>query len=284
MVKTIGNPGTWLLGGLGGTARHASETMDRIAGDETGDPVVQRISTDDLRHALRKGVEDFTAARADVMAIVLFYPVIGALLAAVALHANLLHYLFPIAAGFVLLGPVAAVGLYEISRRREAGEDVNWTAALSLIGRPRFGAIIVLGLYLTAIFLIWIAVAGLVYQLTLGPEPPLSVGTFLSDVFTTGAGWAMIVFGVAIGFLFAFAVLAMSVVSFPLLLDRRVGVPKAIATSIEVTRKNPREVLTWGFIVALGLFLGSIPLFIGLIFVLPILGHATWHLYRRAVS
>jgi uncharacterized membrane protein len=107
---------------------------------------------------------------------------------------------------------------------------------------------------------------------------------FVRDVLTTSAGWTMIVLGLIVGFAFALLVLAISVVSFPLLLDRHVGVPTAIITSVRVARKNPRVIATWGLIVAAGLVLGSVPLFIGLVVVMPILGHATWHLYRHAIE
>jgi uncharacterized membrane protein len=120
-------------------------------------------------------------------------------------------------------------------------------------------------------------------MLTLGPEPPASVAAFFSDVFTTGAGWTMIAVGVGVGFLFAVLVLAISVVSFPLLLDRDVGLPTAVITSVRAVAANPETMAIWGLIVAAGLVIGSIPFFLGLAIVLPVLGHATWHLYRRIV-
>lgn len=283
MVKTIGNPLSWAARGFIGTARQVSQTVERIGGEVDITPETMLLTSDDLRDALRLGYADFKAARADVMFICLIYPVIGVLLAAVGFNASLLPVIFPVAAGFALLGPLAAVGLYEVSRRREKGEDVSWLAALGVIRSPNFGAVFVLGLYLAALFFAWIVVAHFIWLITLGPEQPETVSAFLTDVFTTGAGWAMIVVGIGVGFCFALAVLATSVVSFPLLLDRNVGVPVAVATSYRVFRENPREILTWGFIVAALLVLGSIPAFIGLVIVLPVLGHATWHLYRRAV-
>jgi uncharacterized membrane protein len=285
MVKTIGNPGTWLIQGLFGAAERATESVEHIGGSgEIAPPKVQHLEFHDIRDSLRKGYDDFAAARADVMFICLLYPVIGVLLAGVAFNSSLLPLLFPVAAGFAILGPVAAIMLYEISRRREKGETVRWTQGLSLLGAPNIGAIIVLALYLVAIFFVWVMVAGLIYDFTLGPEPPVSASAFLRDIVSTGAGRVMLVAGMGTGFLFALAALAISVVSFPLLLDRDVGVPVAVTTSIEVTRRNPRIVLLWGLIVATGLFLGSLPFFAGLIVVLPVLGHSTWHLYRRAVA
>ena len=283
MVKTIGNPLSWTAHSLAGASRHISDSVDTIGGEEHVLPEILPMTTRDIRIALQKGYEDLIAVRADVMFLCLIYPVIGVLLAGVGFNANLLPLVFPVAAGFALVGPLAAVGLYEVSRRREKGETVSWLTALKVIKSPNFGAIIVLGLYLAALFVAWIVAAHAIWLLTLGPVQPESLTSFLGAVFTTSSGWAMIVMGMAVGFCFAVAVLATSVVSFPLLLDHNIGVPAALITSYRVFRKNTRVIATWGLVVAALLLLGSIPAFIGLIIVLPILGHATWHLYRRAV-
>ena len=228
-------------------------------------------------------MEDFGACRTDVIALCVFYPVIGALLAWFAFDRNLVPLLFPVISGFALLGPVAGVGLYEMSRRREIGEEPSWAHAFAVVRHPSFAAIAVLGLMLGGVFVVWMLTAHGIYYATLGPELPASLGAFLRDTFTTGAGWAMIIVGCAVGSLFAALVLAISVVSFPLLLDRDVGLPVAVITSLRVTAANPVPIAVWGLIVAAGLVIGSIPFFLGLIVVLPVLGHATWHLYRRTV-
>jgi len=173
--------------------------------------------------------------------------------------------------------------MYEMSRRREQGLPVSLANWGDVLASPRFGAIFLLGLLLIAIFLVWLASAQAIYAVTLGPEPPASLQAFLRDLLTTSAGWIMIGVGIGVGFLFALLVLAISVVSFPLLLDRDVGLPMAIVTSVRAVIANPAPMAVWGLIVACGLVIGTIPLFLGLAVVVPILGHATWHLYRKTV-
>lgn len=265
------------MGSAGRAVRGAAETRQ-------APPMVRRISVADLRDALARGLDDFGAYRADVIFLCVLYPVIGLLLARLAVGYDVLPLLFPIASGFALIGPVAAVGLYEISRRREEGAAVTWADALGVVRSPSYGAMVLLGLLLVVIFLLWLAAAWAIYGLTLGPEQPASITDFLRDVFTTPAGWALIVIGNGVGFLFAVLVLAISVVSFPLLLDRDVGLVAAVRTSIRAVALNPGAMAVWGMIVAGGLVLGSLPAFLGLVIVMPVLGHATWHLYRKVVS
>ena len=170
-----------------------------------------------------------------------------------------------------------------MSRRREAGEPAGWGAALSALRAHVVGPVMALGTYLLAMFVLWITAAIIIYGVTLGPEPPSSVWGFARDVLTTTAGWMMIILGMGVGFVFAAIVLVVSVIAFPMLIDRRAGLPVAVATSIQVARENPVTIAKWGLTVAILMALGSLPLFLGLVIILPILGHATWHLYRAAV-
>jgi uncharacterized membrane protein len=283
-VKTIGNPLSWVMDGVVGSSRYVRDAAHEIEGDHLAPPEVRRLSFDDLRDALRKGAQDLGAFRTDVIFIVIFYPIIGFCLAAFAFQAEMLPLLFPLMSGFALLGPIAAVGLYEMSRRRERGEEAGIGSAFGVLTSPAIGAILTIGLGLVVVFIVWMLAAYLIFMVTLGPEIPVSVSAFFRDVFTTGAGWAMLIIGCAVGFVFAAVTLAMTVVSIPLLLDRHVGVRVAVETSLKLTRENPVTVGAWGLIVAALLVVGTIPLLLGLILVLPILGHATWHLYRRAVQ
>jgi uncharacterized membrane protein len=285
---TIRNPIEWTADKMGlveATGRpRAVYAQPFEASRAVGPPQVRRIAVDDLRGVLAKGFEDFGANRTDVIFLCLFYALLGLVLARLASGNNMLPLLFPLASGFALVGPLAGVGLYEMSRRREQGLRGGWGAAFRVIHSPAFGSVVGLGLILFLIYMVWLLTAWVIYQATLGPESPTSLGAFLQDVFTTPAGWMMIVLGVGAGFVYACIVLTLTVVSFPLLLDRNVGVACAIATSVEVVRANPGPMAAWGLIVALGLVIGSIPLFFGLVVVLPVLGHATWHLYRKVVA
>ena len=208
-------------------------------------PAVRKIGLADLKDALRGGLADFSAMPSHAVFLCLIYPIVGLLLARLTLGYDILPLLFPLASGFALVGPIAAVGLYEMSRRREQGIAISWADAFGVVRAPAFGAILVLGLLLLMIFGLWLLVAATLYDVTLGPQPPASIGSFARDVLTTGAGWAMIVFGVGIGFLFAVLVLTISVVSFPLLLDRDVGLGVAVWTSIRCVAANPGPMAAW---------------------------------------
>jgi uncharacterized membrane protein len=278
-MLTIRNPVEWGVDQL----KHAADALEaagRAGRDMRGNlhspaPAVARIGVADIEEVLARGLRDFAAFRSDVIFLCVLYPVAGLILVRLAFGYQMLPLLFPLASGFALLGPFAAVGLYEMSRRREAGIEAGWADAFGVIRSSSFPAIVLLGLVLMAIFLLWLGAALKIYAWTLGPEPPASATAFIRDVFTTPAGWTLIGAGVGVGFLFALLVLTISVVSFPLLLDREAGLDTAIMTSVRAVVTNPGPMALWGLIVAGGLVIGSLPFLLGLIIVMPVLGHAT---------
>ena len=246
-------------------------------------PDVRRITLADLREALRKGAEDVGAFRDDVLFIGVIYPIAGLLLAAFAFNYNMLMMLFPLVSGFALLGPVAATGLYEMSRRREQGREVGWMDAFGAFASPAIGSIVAFGLVLLAIFGVWLVLAYQIGVAALGADTPPTLGMFLQEVFRSPASPALIVGGVGAGFVFAALTFAIGVLTAPMLLDRDVGLRIAIATSVKAVMTNPGPMAVWAAIIAGVLALGSIPALVGLIVVVPLLGHASWHLYRRLV-
>ena len=234
-------------------------------------PRVRDIGSDDLEAALRHGVDDFLAMPTRAIFISLIYPLVGVFVALLAFGNDVLPMLFPLAAGFALMGPFAAVGLYELSRRRERGLDTSWNHAFTSLGRPAASALVKVGILLGVIILGWLAAAQGIYWALYGSDMPDTILGFVQEVLTTSRGWALIV-------------LAVSIVSVPLLIERDVDALTAVETSVAAFRQNPRTLPAWGFVVAGRLVLGSLPLFVGLAVVMPILGHATWYLYERMVA
>ncbi len=247
-------------------------------------PVVCTIGFDDLRQALAQGFADFKAMPTHVVFLSLIYPIVGVILWFATAGLDLMPLLYPLATGFALLGPFAAIGLYELSRRREMHLDTSWRHAFDVIHSPSLGPILLLGLLLVVVFLTWIAVAHGIYVASFGVHEPETLGDFISKVLNTQAGHNLFVVGNLVGAVFAAFVFVISVVSFPLLLERDVGVAVAVSTSLKAVAANPLVMMCWAATIAGGLAIGSLPLLVGLAVVMPILGHASWHLYRRVVE
>ena len=252
--------------------------------DAAAAPVVRTIGLSDLHRALRLGWEDFKAVPSHAIILCVIYPVLGLVLARTVLGYSVLPLLFPLAAGFALLGPFAALGLYELSRRRESGQSATAWDAIEVLRSPSFGAMLGLGALLLALFVTWVATAQAIYIAAFGYEGATGISDFATRVLTTPQGWWLIVVGCGVGFLFALIALCVSVVSFPLMLDRHASAGDAMVTSLRAVARNPVPMAAWGLIVAVLLVAGSLPFFVGLAIVIPLLGHATWHLYRETIE
>jgi uncharacterized membrane protein len=285
---TIKNPIEWSGARIASAAHaanhigHAVHHMQDTAHSPA--PAVRQISNSDVWLSLRQGFADFEAYRSDVIFLCATYALVGMVIARIAFGTALLPLLFPLASGFAIVGPLAAVGLYEMSRMRERGVAVGWANAFDVLKAPAIAGIAALGMLLIALFLAWLAAAWIIFDNTLGPAVPASPAIFLREVLTTPAGQTMVVVGMGVGFLFALLAMMLSVVSFPLLVDRDTGLDTAIKTSFRAVIANPGPMMLWGLLVAAILLAGTAVVFVGLVVAVPVLGHATWHLYRKLVT
>ncbi len=262
----------------------ATRTMSAARKAKTKRIPVRTISSDDLRFALKQGFEDFRDLRGDIVFAGLIYTLIGLAAVVMTTSAPLMPFFFPVVAGVALLGPVAAVGFYELARRRENGSEVHWFNFLDVRKRPSVDDMGIVAGLLLVMFVLWLLSAGILYALIFGWATPTSIVGFATMIFTTARGWALIVAGLVVGAVFGWIVLCLSVASLPMLVDCDVSASEAVSASWRAAHANSSMMVRWGLIVVGLLVLGSIPLFVGLAFVLPWLGYSTWHLYTRLID
>ena len=262
----------------------ATQTMSASRSTRTKPIPVRTINDDDLRSSLRQGWEDFGDLRGDLVFAGLIYTVLGLAAVVMTTSSPLMPFFYPVVAGVALLGPVAAVGFYELARRRENGQEVHWFNFADVRRRPSVDDMGMVAGLLLVIFLGWLISAGVLYWLIFGWATPTSIGGFLATIFTTAKGWTLIIAGAIVGAIFGWVVLALSVASLPMLVDCDVSAAEAVSASWRAAHANKREMIRWGVVVTALLVLGSIPLFVGQAFVLPWLGYSTWHLYTRLVD
>ena len=248
------------------------------------DARIRQIELSDIPEVLRLGWRDYQRRPSSILFLFFIYPIIGVLCVYIAFSYDLVGLIYPLIAGFALIGPVAAVGVFELSRRQEAGEDPRLLDAFSVLRRPPGPAIVGVSVILFGLFAAWIIVAQMLLGATLGDTVPTRLPALIAAALTTGGGITLVILGNLIGFCFALAALVIAVVSLPMLVDGETSAGRAIRTSVRAVLANPVPMAGWGVTVAVLLALGMLPVFAGLLIVLPVLGHANWHLYRRVVA
>jgi uncharacterized membrane protein len=247
------------------------------------DPVVRSVAIGEIVDSLAEGLRDFQHAPIYGLVFGALYSAGGILIMLSAFALGVGYLAYPLAAGFALLGPFVAVGLYEVSRRRESGQPLSWSAVVATIvaqGRRELGWMAFVTLF---IFVVWMYQIRLLIALMLGLRSFSSLQDFLTVVTTTPEGWIFLIVGHAMGAVLSLVLFSLTVVSFPLLLDRDVDFVTAMITSVRAVVASPGPMIGWAAVVVVLMIVACLPAFLGLLVVLPVLGHATWHLYRHIV-
>jgi uncharacterized membrane protein len=246
-------------------------------------PKIRRISGDNPWQWLSAGWRDMQRAPYASLLYGAVFALAGYLLTALIWVVEAFSLVLPLAAGFMLIGPILCVGLYDISRRLEKGEPVSFLRSLEA-WRPNMSQIALMGLILTLFLLAWMRFATLLFALFFADSPPRPEPLFLLDVFLSARSLPFLALGTALGGILAALVFSISAVSIPLLLDRDANVVSAIAASVESVRQNFWPMMLWAWLIVIFVGAGMATLYLGLIVTLPLIGHASWHAYRDLVA
>lgn len=249
-----------------------------------GLPVVRRVTFADLEAALAKGWADYRAAPQFGIFFGAVYAIGGIVLVSAVMLLGIQWLAYPLVIGFALIGPFVATGLYEVSRLREAGKELTWNGVLTVAWNQRRRELGWMAFVTLFIFWVWMYQARTLFAVFFGFEGFATMDGFLHAVFTTWNGWMFLLAGHIVGAIISMVLFTVTVVSFPLLLDRDADFVTAMITSIRVVTTSPVPMISWGLFVVVCVVLSAVPGFLGFLISLPVFGHATWHLYRTAVA
>ena len=242
-------------------------------------PEPAHIGMEAIGTSLRAGWRDFLRAPGYGLFFAAFYVAGGLVLAAVAALSGQEWWLMPFVVGFPLIAPFAATGLYEVSRRIETDEPLDWLKVLGVVVAQKDRQVPSMAMVVLLMFMFWVFVAHTTFALFMGVSSLTNVSSS-PEILFQGRGLTMLLVGTIIGAGFAAVLFSITVVGLPLILDREVDLVSAIIASFQAVAANPGVMLVWAGIIAGLLFLGILPMFLGLLIVLPVLGHASWHMYR----
>lgn len=242
---------------------------------------IKPVGMDRPRAWLAAGIEDFRQATAVSLAYGMFWVGLSIAITVGAITLGLWHWLLPMVAGFMFIGPLVAVGSYGVSRALEAGRSPHLGDAFGA-WRPHAGQLAMMGVMMMIFFMAWIRLATLLFALFFGFEVP-SPATLYSALLTTPQGLGMIAVGTVLGSVLAFGAFAISVVAIPTLMDQDLTFMEGIEASVRSVARNFRPMLLWAAILTGCVLVGMMTFYIGLMLILPVLGHASWHAYEDLV-
>lgn len=246
-------------------------------------PPVAVLGPADIRESLKLGMADFARAPRFGLLVGAMFALIGIVIVLALTSWDIPWMIYPFAIGFPLIGPFAASGLYEVSRRLETGQDVSWSIILAAVWAQRRRELSWMAFAMLFLFWVWMYQVRLLMALFLGRTSFSTLDRFFDVIFTTPQGWLFLAVGHVVGAALALILFATTVISIPLLMERDYDFVTAMITSVKTVVASPVTMLGWGVVVTLAVIAACGPFFIGLLVVLPVLGHATWHLYRRAI-